>query len=96
MRLQEVEELRRSLAAETAAFNAQRQAWRAFMRSCEHHQQGTVLHGGKLQPDYTLVPVSGGDTYQVAVSSSLTCVHVKRMALRMLSVCCSESRLILI
>lgn len=64
--MKEVEEARKTLQAETQAFHAQRQAWQAFMRSCQQ-QQGNPSRTG-LQPDYSVVPIRGLDTYQVRLS----------------------------
>ncbi|KAK9800304.1 hypothetical protein WJX73_009492 [Symbiochloris irregularis] len=66
MKMAEVEEARKQLQAETMAFNAQRQAWQAFMRSCQQQHQGHPGRSG-LQPDYSVVPIRGIDTYQSAV-----------------------------
>ncbi|KAK9800277.1 hypothetical protein WJX73_002609 [Symbiochloris irregularis] len=65
-KMQEVEEARKALQAETKAFNAQRQAWQAIMQICEQQQQAASSINS-LQPDLSLAPLRGDDTMQSAI-----------------------------
>lgn len=70
--MKELEEARKTLEAETKAFNAQRQAWQAIMQICEQQQQQQEANCiSSVQPDLSLVPLRGTDTMQVHV---LPCV----------------------
>lgn len=60
-RLQEVEEAKKALQAEMTAFNAQKQAWRAIMHSCQQPQLDNLLH-----PERAAVQLRGEDTYEVS------------------------------